>query len=105
MDEMFFALIAVCEQGKMRLLQILMCGSMTRFWRHVILGLMIAAALVAGGCMSCLPQYVAPPSGPVSTCYPTGHDPYIPMDHNPSAFNPWDLMSSLASPFLYGPPR
>ena len=73
--------------------------------KKLIVGLLMIAALAAGGCVSCLPQYVAPPSGPVSACYPTGHDPYIPMDHNPSPINPWDAASSLATPFIYGPPR
>jgi hypothetical protein len=63
------------------------------------------SVLAMSGCMSCIPQYVAPPEAPVSTCNPTGHDPYIPMDHNPSIFNPWDAIASVMSPFLYGPPR
>jgi hypothetical protein len=48
---------------------------------------------------------VIPPEGPVSACYPTGHDPYIPMDHNPSIFNPWDILQSVANGFMFGPPR
>ncbi|MFH1117349.1 MAG: hypothetical protein V1792_25805 [Pseudomonadota bacterium] len=71
--------------------------------------LLICAALsgfvAATGCVSCLPQYTAPPHGPVSACHPVGHDPYVPMDHNPSAFNFWDLLGSVTGPFLYGPPR
>jgi len=71
----------------------------------LVLALTVAYLVALGGCVSCIPQYVAPPSGPVSTCYPVGHDPYVPMDHNPSILNPWDLLSSVAAPFLYGPPR
>ncbi len=69
--------------------------------------LFLALTLMTGvcGCKSCLPQYMAPPTGPVSKNYPTGHDPYIPMDHNPSPLNPFDLMASIMNPFLYGPPR
>ena len=40
------------------------------------------------GCMACLPRYMAPPEAPVSACYPVGTDPFIPMDHNPSPFQP-----------------
>jgi hypothetical protein len=65
----------------------------------------LAALAALSGCVSCIPQYMAPPTGPVSQCYPQGHDPYIPMDHNPTPFNPWDMLSSLGAPFLYGPPR
>jgi hypothetical protein len=71
----------------------------------IVLVLLIGALGALGGCVSCIPQYMAPPKGPVSTCYPVGHDPYVPKDHNPSALNPWDLFSQLAAPFLYGPPR
>jgi len=71
----------------------------------LLLVFLLSAAVGLGGCVSCIPQYMAPPTGPVSTCYPVGHDPYVPMDHNPSIFNPWDLFSSLAAMFLYGPPR
>lgn len=74
--------------------------------RKIFLLILILAAMTAlGGCCSCIPQYVAPPTGPVSACYPQGHDPYIPMDHNPSALNPWDMLSSLFAGLLYGPPR
>jgi hypothetical protein len=73
--------------------------------KKLILGLVVAATLAAAGCVSCLPQYTAPPEGPVSACYPTGHDPYIPMDHNPSIVNPWDAIRGAATPFVYGPPR
>lgn len=73
--------------------------------KKLILGLVVAATLAATGCVSCLPQYTAPPEGPVSACYPTGHDPYIPMDHNPSIVNPWDAIRGAAAPFAYGPPR
>lgn len=78
---------------------------MKRTVRHFLLILLAAAVLSASGCVSCIPQYVAPPEGPVSSCYPQGHDPYVPMDHNPSPLNPWDLMSSVAAAFRYGPPR
>lgn len=74
-------------------------------FKALILALTLAGLACLGGCVSCIPQYVAPPKGPVSACYPVGHDPYIPMDHNPSAFNPWDVLASVAAPFLYGPPR
>jgi len=72
-----------------------------------LLTLLVLLAVVSGltGCISCIPQYVAPPKGPVSAKYPQGHDPYVPMDHNPSIFNPWDLLRSVAAPLLYGPPR
>ncbi|MBI4961987.1 MAG: hypothetical protein HY913_01795 [Desulfomonile tiedjei] len=73
--------------------------------KSLILGLALTAILAAGGCVSCIPQYTAPPDGPVSACYPTGHDPYIPMDHNPGMLNPWDTVRSVVAPFLYGPPR
>ena len=66
---------------------------------------MLFIVLAAAGCVSCNKQYVAPPEGPVSSCYPAGHDPYIPMDHNPSLINPWDAVSSITAPFRYGPPR
>jgi hypothetical protein len=73
--------------------------------KNLILGLLMAAILVSAGCVSCIPQYVAPPLGPSSTCYPVGHDPFIPKDHNPTFLNPWDILSSVAGPFLYGAPR
>lgn len=76
---------------------------------NLIKGLVLALALVSlvglGGCKSSLPQYMAPPTGPVSKNYPMGHDPYIPMDHNPSPLNPFDLAASVMTPFMYGPPR
>jgi len=75
------------------------------WFKSLILCAVLLAMLIAGGCVSCIPHYTAPPVGPVSQCYPVGHDPYIPMDHNPSLFNPWDFLASVASPFLYGPPR
>lgn len=67
--------------------------------------MIVAMFFFVSGCISCLPQYVAPPEGPVSACYPVGHDPYVPTDHNPSIFNPWNLVASVLSPWLYGPPR
>lgn len=73
--------------------------------RNLSIVLVLLSMLWLSGCVSCLPQYVAPPVGPVSSCYPMGHDPYVPMDHNPSPLNPYDLIGSVASPFLYGPPR
>jgi len=73
--------------------------------KKLILGLALAATLAAAGCMSCIPQYTAPPDGPASACSPTGHDPYIPMEHNPGMLNLWDLARSAAAPFAYGPPR
>ncbi len=73
--------------------------------KALIVCLMLLALLVPSGCISCIPQYMAPPMGPVSPCYPTGHDPYIPMDHNPTAISPWDWLASLFTPFMYGPPR
>lgn len=75
------------------LLKILLCA------------VLLAALFTMAGCISCIPQYVAPPEGPVSACYPVGYDPYVPMDHNPSLLNPWDALSSIFAPFLYGPPR
>ena len=78
---------------------------MTMALKKLLLVVMVAGALVASGCVSCIPQYVIPPEGPVYACYPAGRDTYIPMDHNPSIFNPWDLLSSVATPFMYGPPR
>lgn len=73
--------------------------------KNLLLCLILIAGLACAGCVSCLPQYTAPPDPPVSACYPTGHDPYVPMDHNPSALNIWDFFGSICSPFLYGPPR
>ncbi|MEJ2718399.1 MAG: hypothetical protein P8182_14900 [Deltaproteobacteria bacterium] len=91
--------------GRIGHLEMLGLPLMSAFQKNVLLALIVAASVAMGGCVSCLPQYVAPPEGPVSACYPTGHDPYIPMDHNPALINPWDLMSSVAAPFIYGPPR
>ncbi|MGC8906964.1 MAG: hypothetical protein ACP5M0_05925 [Desulfomonilaceae bacterium] len=71
----------------------------------LIIGLIVITPFAISGCISCIPQYAAPPEPPPSACYPTGHDPFVPMDHNPTAMNPWDLFSSLAGPLLYGPPR
>lgn len=71
----------------------------------LVYSLILAVVVAMSGCISCIPQYVAPPEGPVSACYPVGHDPYIPMDHNPSLLNPWDALSSVLAPFVYGPPR
>ncbi len=73
--------------------------------RRLIIVLVLAGLTMAGGCISCIPQYVAPPEGPVSACYPVGHDPYVPLDHNPSMLNPWDVLRSVFAPMLYGPPR
>ncbi|MDQ7782953.1 MAG: hypothetical protein RDU20_08750 [Desulfomonilaceae bacterium] len=70
-----------------------------------LLGAILIGLLAASGCVSCLPQYTAPSHAPVSGSYPVGHDPYIPMDHNPSPLNFWDSLASVAAPFLYGPPR
>lgn len=78
---------------------------MNAFIKTLLLCALLIALLTASGCMSCLPQYTAPPHAPVSSCYPVGHDPYIPMDHNISPLNIWDFFASLASPFVYGPPR
>lgn len=78
---------------------------MKRFIRHLAITLVLLSMAWLSGCVSCLPQYVAPPYGPVSACYPMGHDPFVPSDHNPSPLNPYDFISSMASPFLYGPPR
>lgn len=74
--------------------------------RKIFFLLLMAAAITwISGCSCCIPQYVTPPRAPVSACYPTGHDPYIPLDHNPSLFNPWDVMRSVFAGLLYGPPR
>jgi|GEM_PF-714468 len=73
--------------------------------KKLILGLIMAATLASAGCVSCIPQYVAPPLGPSSACYPVGHDPFVPKDHNIAVLNPWDILSSVAAPFVYGPPR
>jgi len=78
---------------------------MTALWKNLLLALLLAAVVAATGCVSCIPHYTAPPEGPVSACYPTGHDPYIPMDHNPSILNPWDLIGAIFRPMIYGPPR
>ena len=77
----------------------------SRFIKRLVLMLILAAALGASGCVSCLPQYVIPPEGPVPACYPSGHDPFVPMDHNPSLFNPWDILTSVTTGFMFGPPR
>lgn len=73
--------------------------------RLIFLVFFIVYLLSMCGCMSCIQQYTAPPEAPVSSCYPVGHDPYVPMDHAPSPLNIWDLWSSFVSPFVYGPPR
>ena len=73
--------------------------------KKIILSLIVAATLASAGCVSCIPQYVAPPLGPSSACYPVGHDPFIPKDHNAAVLNPWDVLSSVAAPLMYGPPR
>lgn len=73
--------------------------------RNLILALTMVIVLAVSGCVSCIPQYTAPPEPPPSACYPTGHDPFVPLDHNPSVLNPWNMFSSLLIPFLYGPPR
>ena len=73
--------------------------------KRIVLVVAVVSLLGLSGCKSCVPQYMAPPTGPVSKNYPTGHDPYLPMDHNPSPLNPFDLVASMMSPFLYGPPR
>ncbi|HMK36382.1 MAG TPA: hypothetical protein VK463_15010 [Desulfomonilaceae bacterium] len=78
---------------------------MKRVLKNLLLCLVFIALLTTAGCVSCIPQYLAPPTGPASACYPVGNDPYIPMDHNPSPLNPWDAAKSLVAPFLYGPPR
>jgi len=78
---------------------------MKQFIKYLLITLILFSMLWLGGCVSCLPQYLAPPNGPVSACYPMGHDPYVPMDHNPSPLNPFDFLGSIATPFLYGPPR
>jgi hypothetical protein len=70
-----------------------------------LLAVTLIAALFLGGCISCIPQYAAPSMPPPSACYPGGHDPYMPTDHNAAMLNPWDALKSLFSPFLYGPPR
>jgi hypothetical protein len=71
----------------------------------LILCFILIVFTLIGGCISCIPQYTAPPDPPVSAHYPVGQDPYIPMDHNPSVFNFWDVSNSVLSPFMYGPPR
>lgn len=78
---------------------------MPSFCRYIVVFAILAGLMTAGGCVSCIPQYTAPPTAPPSACYPAGHDPYIPMDHNPSPLNPWDLVKSVAAPLVYGPPR
>jgi hypothetical protein len=84
-----------------------MCGCMyvSKTFMRILLVILAIALLASAGCMSCLPKYAAPPHGPVSSCYPVGHDPFVPMDHNVSALNPWDLLASMTQMFLYGPPR
>lgn len=76
-----------------------------RYASKIVVCIVLVGIMFLSGCVSCIPQYVAPPVAPASACYPSGNDPFIPMDHNPSLFNPWDLISSVVSPFLYGPPR
>ncbi len=76
-----------------------------KFMKCLVIGVALLGLVGLSGCKSALPQYMAPPTGPVSKNYPTGHDPYVPMDHNPSALNPFDLLASMMSPFMYGPPR
>jgi hypothetical protein len=78
---------------------------MKSLFKSLLYVIIVATLFSMSGCISCLPQYVAPPEGPVPACYPVGHDPYIPMDHNPSLLNPWDLLASVFAPWLYGPPR
>jgi hypothetical protein len=73
--------------------------------RTLLLSMLVVGTVALSGCVSCIPRYTAPPHGPVSSCYPVGHDPYIPMDHNPSIWNPWDALASVTAPFMYGPPR
>ena len=73
--------------------------------KRLVLCLLLMAILSSAGCISCIPQYMAPPVGPVSSCYPQGHDPYVPMDHNPAIISPWDWLASVFTPFMYGPPR
>jgi hypothetical protein len=73
--------------------------------RKLVAIFIVCLALALNGCIACLPQYMAPPEGPVSACYPVGSDPYIPMDHNPSPINPWDFAASIMSPMMYGPAR
>jgi hypothetical protein len=67
--------------------------------------ILVIGLAVGSGCVACLPQHPVIHEGPVSACYPSAHDPCVPLDHNPSVLNPWDLMSSVFRPFLYGPPR
>ncbi len=71
----------------------------------LFLCLILAAIFAQAGCIACIPQYVAPPIGSVSACYPEGHDPFLPVDRNPTVLSPWDWLASLMTPFLYGPPR
>ena len=78
---------------------------MNSFVKIFLASVLLIGLLTASGCVSCLPQYTAPPHAPVSSCYPVGHDPYVPMDHNTSPWNPWDFLASVAAPFIYGPPR
>ena len=73
--------------------------------RKLVIIAIVCLVPALSGCVACLPQYMAPPEAPVSACYPVGTDPFIPMDHNPSPFNPFDVGASVASPLLYGPPR
>ena len=100
-----FFLLRGRNRGRIALPEKLNGVVLNRTAKKLILGLIVAATIASTGCVSCIPQYVAPPLGPSSTCYPVGHDPFIPKDHNPAIVNPWDLLSSIAAPFLYGPPR
>jgi hypothetical protein len=78
---------------------------MKKYFRYIVITLIIACLPVMGGCLACLPHFVPPKEGPVPSCYPTGKDPFIPMDHNCSMFNPWDFAASCMAPWVYGPPR
>jgi hypothetical protein len=78
---------------------------MTTLLKKTIVLAAVAGLLFCSGCSTCIPKYTAPPEGPVSACYPAGHDPFIPMDHNPSPLNPFDLLNNFAAPMAYGPPR
>ncbi len=78
---------------------------MKRVLKKLALLVLLLGLVMLSGCISCIPYYTAPPEGPVSSCYPAGHDPFIPKDHNPSILNPWDAISAALAPVLYGPPR
>lgn len=100
-----FALIHLSQKGIIRIVGILTAVVLMVFKKSFLYYSAIMALLLTSGCVSCLPQYTAPPMGPPSACYPAGHDPFVPMDHNPSILNPWDLLSSVSVPLAYGPPR